>query len=180
MIGGQPLVLIDQLKVLDTIQGSSFLVIRAAMVTFKSLNLDLTRYEILLLRDASSAVVVFNDKMGQGDTRRDLGVRQGSDLELSANEVRQLMLNKDQVKVVDTIQGTNYPAIQAAIAVFQRHSPDVTHYTISVIRDRDSLVVTFTDRAVRLSPRGNPGVRPGFEVELNARDLDVVRQNFIR
>ena len=181
MIGGhKPVLNIDQLKVLDTIQGSSFLAIRAAMATVKNLNLDIARYEIMVMLDESSVVVIFNDKMGQGGEKRNLGVRQESDMELSASELRLLMSNKDHIKVLDTIQGTSYPAIHAAITVFQRYNPDFTHYKISVIRERHSTIVTFIDKDGGPHTRGNPGMRPGFEVELNARDLDVVRSNFIR
>lgn len=35
-----------------------------------------------------------------------------------------------QITVLDTIQGSSFLAIQAAMEVFQRHNPDLTQYQI--------------------------------------------------
>ena len=90
------------------------------------------------------------------------------------------MLNTGSIKVLDTIQGSSYLAIQAAMGVFQRHNPDLALYKIEVVRDGDPLVVIFTDKDRPSGARGNIGARPGFEVEMDARDLHVRRSNFIR
>jgi len=169
-----------QLKVLDTIQGSSFLAIQTAMGVFQRHNLDLKRCKIAVVREESSAVILFTETDGQQGAPKDLAVRQGSDVELSGGELCALRSETGRVKVLDTIQGTSFAPIQAAIAVFRRHNPDLTQYKIAVVREGNSVVIIFTDRDERPGAVGNPGVRLGFEVELNVREMRVVRSNFIR
>lgn len=160
------------IKVLDRIQGSSFLTSQVAMGALKRHTPDIAPNSIEVIRDGGSEFVVFTDK------NRQLGVRAGTEVVLNAHDLHVLLTNKDRIKV-DTIQGSSFQAIEAAMEVFKRHSPDLVFYKIDVVREKDSILVIFLDKDQQAGTRGSLG-RPGFEVELNARDLRVLRSNFVR
>jgi len=84
-----------------------------------------------------------------------------------------------RIHMLDRIQGSSFLATQAVVVVFQRHNPDLTQYKIEVVREGDSGVVIFADKNRPEGTRGSVG-KPGFEVELNAGDLRVLRSNFVR
>jgi hypothetical protein len=90
------------------------------------------------------------------------------------------MLNTAQIEVLDTIQGSSFLAIQVAIGVFKAHNPDLSQYKISVVRQANSVVVIFSDKNAQPGERGSSGGQPGFEVELDANTLRVLRSNFVR
>ena len=71
-------------------------------------------------------------------------------------------------------------AIEKAKEVFAEHNPDLTQYKISVVENENSLVVIFLDKNNKINTIGNPGILPGFEVELNIKDLQVIKSHFIR
>lgn len=170
----------QQLRTVDEIQGSSFLAIRNALVASGHYNLDLSQYKILVLTNGNSKAVVFTDRNEPGNIRKDFGVQLGSKAELGIDDLRTLLSNLGRHEVVDTLQGSSVEPIQAALEAFQRHNQDLSLYKVAVVHEKTSIIVIFTDRDAKKGARGNPGVRPGFEVELNARDLHIVRANFIR
>ncbi len=162
-----------QIKVLDNIQGSSFLASRAAMELFRDHAPDVEAGRLELIRERDSEYVVFTDR------RKQLGVRSGTTVELTSHELRVLASDPSRTRVVDKLQGSSFLAIQAAMEVFQRHNPDLAQYRIEVVRDGDLVVVVFTDKDRPAGARGGGG-RPGFEVALDPRDRHVVRSNFSR
>ena len=111
-----------------------------------------------------------------------MGLRLGLEAELSAHELAVLRSDTSRVTVLDSIEGSSFAATQTALGVFQRRlsSLDLTLYKIQVVGERDSIVVIFTDKDREIGTLGSPPGRPGFEVELNASDLRVVRSHFIR
>jgi len=174
MLGAGPL------KIVDTIPGSSFLAIQAVMKAAARRHPDFARYNIKVLRDDVSVVVVFEENSEARHKQGDFGLREGAEKELSASEL-QLLLSKDgQGKLLGEIRGASIPIVDAATAVFRHHHPDLTKYKIAVFSEKDSMVVIFTDKLALPRTRGNPGALPGFEVELKASDLHVIRSNFIR
>ena len=83
--------------------------------------------------------------------------------------------------VLDSIDARNARAIATAADVFKRHyNADLRDYNIEVVRDGNSIVVIFLDKDREPGTRGSTGGRPGFEVELDARDFRVIRSNFLR
>lgn len=172
----------NQLTVLDEIQGSSFMVIRSAMAVFQRRNLDVQLYKIGLVRDDESILVLFS----RIDERieaipRNLGILEGADSELNSEDLRSYLSKLNQLKMLDVIQGKSYLAIQAADAVFQhRHKADLARYKITLVRERDSVFVTFADKDGKPGARGGSGSLPAFQVELTTRDLKVLGSNFVR
>ncbi len=172
----------SQLTVLDSIQGSSFLIIRSVMPVFQRRNLDVQLYKIRLVRDEASMVVLFSriDERNEA-IPENLGILQGADSELNSADLRSYLSKLNQLKTLDLIQGKSFLAIQAADAVFQqRHNADLARYKITLVRERDSVFVTFADKDGKPGARGGAGSLPAFEVELTARDLRVLRSNFVR
>lgn len=166
-----------KLEILDTMQGSSFLAVQSALPVLSARAVDVAQCRIMVVRDQASAVAVFFDKSGRSAV---MGVRQGQDQILSTGDLTALMTNLDRSKVQDTIQGTSVMPVRTAVAAIERYHADLAHYTIELARERNSLTVTFTDKEQQPDVIGNPGLRPGFEVEMNAADLRVVRSNLIR
>ncbi len=91
-----------------------------------------------------------------------------------------LMSNTAQIQVLDTIQGTNFIAVQAALPTFGRTGLDLASYRITVLGEGNSLIVTFTDKNGPAFGRGSPGIRPGYQVELDRNDLRVLQASFLR
>jgi hypothetical protein len=90
------------------------------------------------------------------------------------------MSNMGKIKELDIIQGSSFLAIQAALAAFQHRNPDLAHYKITVVSERESVVVIFADKDRQTGTRGSSSPWPGFEVEMSAKDLRVLRSSFIR
>lgn len=162
-----------QIKVLESIRGSSYLASDPAMVILQRYSPDIAHGSIEVLQEGDSEFVVFTD--GQ----RQLGVRAGKAEELNAQDLKALTSDRTRIKVVDTIQGSNFLAMRVAVEVFRRHDLDLIQYRIEVVRDGDSLVVLFTDKERRPGTRGSVG-RPGFEVAMDPIDRHVTRSNFVR
>lgn len=161
------------IKVLESIQGSSFLASDSAIAILQHHTPDIAHGSIEVIREGDSEFVVFTD--GQ----RQLGVRAGTAVELNAQDLKAVTSNRTRIKVVDTIQGSNFLAMRTAVEVFRRHNPDLIQYRIEVVRDGDFLVVVFADKDRPEGTRGTVG-RPGFEVALDPRDRKVTRSNFVR
>jgi hypothetical protein len=163
----------SQIKVLDSVQGSSFLTSQAVMGVFKRHTPDIAPATIEVIRDGGSEFVVFTDK------NRQFGVRAGTQVELNANDLHALLTNKDRIKV-DALQGSSFLAIEAAMEVFKRRNPDLAWYKIEVVRDGEFVVVIFSDKDRPEGSKGNLSPRLGFEAVLDARDRRVLRSHFIR
>ena len=83
----------DHLKVIDTLQGASFQPIQVAVTVFQQRNLDLQHYNITLLRDGNSLVVIFTDKDGKPDVLGNPGPRLGFEVKLDGHDMRVLRSN---------------------------------------------------------------------------------------
>jgi hypothetical protein len=165
----------DRVKVLDTIRGSSVLAIQSALEVLRLRSPDVARFQIRVGREDTSEVVIL---AGHGG---DLGVRPASKAKLSARELAAIRSSPSRFAVLDTIDGSLFRAIQVARkAFFRRYKPDLTQYQIKVVRERSSVVIIFADKDWQAGTRGMSAGRPGFEVELNASDLRVLRSSFIR
>jgi hypothetical protein len=77
------------------------------------------------------------------------------------------------------MDGSNYPPIPIAYALFEPRKPDLALYQIRVLGKKESVTVVFTDKDRQPGTR-SAGARLGFEVEMKAADLKVVRSNFLR
>lgn len=168
------------IKLLDTIQGGNFLAIQSAMTVFERQHADLRQYKIEVFREDDSVMVVFTKQNSGASGQSKIGVRSGAATEITAAALQQLLADTARVKLLDTIQGGSFLAIQSAMTAFHRHYPDLAKYKIEVLREGDAVIVIFTDKDAPVGGRGNLGARPGFEVEMNARDLKVLRSNFVR
>ncbi len=161
------------IKILESIQGSSFLAGRAAMGVFQPFTPDIAQGKIEVVREAGAEFVVFTDR------HRQLGVRTGTTSVLNASDLRDVASNRERFKLVDSIEGTHFLAIRTAEEIFRAHKPDLNRYRIEVLRDGDLIIVVFSDKDRPAGTKGSVGL-PGFEVALDARDRRVRRSNFVR
>lgn len=161
-------------KVIDTLLGTSYLAIEAALKTLQRHTPDVTRRTIAVVGDEGGTVVLLAGIEGQ------IGARVSPEAELSVTELERLTTARDRAPVRDSIQGSSLPAIRKGAGVLAQRVPDLSPYRIALMSEGDSLVVVFTDKDAAPGGRGSSGTRPGFEVEMSARDLTVRRSNFIR
>lgn len=170
---------IGPIEVLDTIQGSSYPVIERALAVLQSHGPDLNSTHITVVRRGDSDAVVFTGDAERAGAGENLGVRMDTERVLNPDELSALLSNLDRVDPVDELTGSSLLAIRAALDVFNQHGPDLSRYKIVVVRDGESKVVLFSDKDLQPGSRGSVQV-PGFEVELNPHDLEVLRSNFVR
>lgn len=172
----------SQIKIVDTILGSSFVVMEPAIPLAQKRNLDIRRSLIELLRRQEITFVLFTLEDGnRSDFGRKFGVLQGPYCELSSAKLDSYLSHRDQLETLDHIHGKHFVAVEASVKVFQeRLKNDLVRYRIAVARESDFLFVTFTDKDGKAGVRGAPGTQPGFEVQLNAADLKIIRSNFLR
>jgi len=172
----------NQIKHLGTIQGRYYQLIQQSMVVLNHHKLDLSRYDVLLVRENENEYVILSEIDGSATARQAFGVNEETKAELTPKESARLASMPRQLQELAKINGTSLQAIHAANAVFASRSPtpDLTQYKIEVIKDGHSLVVIFADKDRQTGARGSPPGRPGIEVTLDPHDLRVVRSNFIR
>jgi hypothetical protein len=171
------------IKVQDTVLGSHYLGIRAAVKILERHKLDLSEYTILVVREGKSVVVLLIASKEKEGAPKQLGVRQGDATELNARDLSALLAKLNQLTTLEKIQGRSLLAIRAAEEVFLSRDPkaDLARYKVEVLREGDSVLVIFVDKDRKPGTRGTAaGQAPGFEVELKANDLSFVRANFSR
>lgn len=173
----------NQLQVLDAIRGDNLVAIQSVMGAFQQRNLDIAQSVIDVLRVEGSGIIVVAQRSGAEGTDEGLGVRVETGAELAAQDLHFLRSGAQPAERLDGIHGSNFRAIQAAMDVFPRNL-DVRNYNIEVVREGGlyegaSIVVIFSDKDRPAGTRGSTG-RPGFEVELDAHDLRVLRSNYVR
>ena len=161
-------------------QGSSFAYVRSAMTIFQCHDLDIADFEIMVVREKTSLVVVFINKEEKADARKSIGVREGAGVEMNFRDLNALLTTRDHFEVMDTLQGASFQPIQVAVTVFQQRNLDLQHYNITLMRDGNSLVVIFIDKDGQPDFLGNPGPRLGLEVELDSQGQHVLKSHFIR
>ena len=83
-------------------------------------------------------------------------------------------------RVVAEFPGSCLKWIRAAEPEFQRKQLDLDKYNISVVEQGNSVVVILSSPGSPKGARGSIGAHPGYEVEVNKRDLKVLRSNYVR
>jgi hypothetical protein len=91
----------------------------------------------------------------------------------------QIAMPDSDFQLLDPKHPISLKAIHVATEVFREHNPDLNAYDVQIVKDRGLLVVVFVDKNRVPGARGAGSV-PGFEVELDANDLHVIRSNFVR
>lgn len=165
----------NQIRDEDKLRGSSFLAIQSALPVFQAHGLNPAQYRVVVSGAGHSAVTVFVEKESQA---RSVGVRQGQ--ELSPADLSAAMSQLDPAQPRDAIQATSIAPVAVAVGALRRFNPDLNHYLITLARDKESMFVIFTDADAPVGGFGSSGKRPGYEVQLNAQNLTVVRSNLIR
>lgn len=160
-----------QARLQDTIQGGSFLEVRAALQSAQARDRNVASYTVRVLRD-DKWTVVFAPKENEAGA---IAVRDGAIIPPA--ELSSVLAAEKQT---DSLKSGSLPPILAAADLFEQRRMNLADYRIALLRSTNTYVVTFTDKDSQAGGRGNPGKRLGFEVELNGADLRVIRSHFIR
>jgi hypothetical protein len=177
---GGEVVMANTFKILDAIQGTSFIAIEDAMRGSRRPALDVKHYRIEVVREQDGDTVILSPKDRARGSQDDVALRPASRLEQPARERPADTLDRNRIKVLDSVDGANLRAMEVAADVFRRReNVDLSQYRIEAIREGDSIIVIFMDKHQEQGARGSTG-KPGFEVEMGARDLNVIRSNFVR
>ena len=76
----------DQTQFLDEIQGSNFILIQKATEIFRQYNIDLMFYNIEIVHDNDSVIVIFTDKNRSTDTLGSVG-KSGFEVKLNSQDL---------------------------------------------------------------------------------------------
>lgn len=117
--------------------------------------------------------------------------KQGESLRVTNNRGEVFLLNlktgqpvaeQAVVNEVAAMEGKTLLVIQAALVPFQSKKLDLALYRIRVVQQKDHFIVSFIDKSVPqdFQGRGNPGLRPGFEVTLDSGTLRILGSRLIR
>lgn len=93
---------------------------------------------------------------------------------------RGLMAQPDPPKVIAEFSGASLKWIYAAKPEFQRRKLALDKYTVSVIEHNDSVTVSLASSDSVPGAMGSSGSYPGFAVEINKKDVKVLRAYYIR
>jgi len=169
----------NNITVEDNISGKAFLAIESALAVVAPRRIDPASYSFVV---AGESVLLLSHGTNQlPGAPVNLGVKSAARVEMSDSELKDLVSALDQVTPQERLQGRSFLAVRTAAELFQsRLSVDLIQYRIEVVREGDSLVVIFAGKDVPPGTHGRVAATPGFEVELAAKDLSVLRANFVR
>jgi hypothetical protein len=169
----------DPIKWTDSIWGVNYLPVRAAAAVVARENVQIGATSVVAYRDQATVVTVFSETSGN---RRNVGVRDGANAPVDANTLQTFLSRPDQLVALDRIRGQSFLAIRVGEGLFQAQfaALDLSQYKIEVIRDGEKLELSFIHKDRESGTRGAVPGRPGFEVELIAADLSVVKAHFVR
>jgi hypothetical protein len=91
-----------------------------------------------------------------------------------------LMAQSTPPKVIAEFSGSSLKWVRTAEPEFERKNLDLDKYTISVVEQNDSVTVALTSSDSVKGARGSSGSFLGFVVEINKKDMKIVRSNYIR
>jgi hypothetical protein len=70
--------------------------------------------------------------------------------------------------------------VHAAESDFESKHLDLNHYTISILEQKDSVIVSLSSSDAVENARGSTGSFPGYMVEISKKDSRIIRSNYIR
>jgi hypothetical protein len=110
----------NELQILDTIKGNSFLAIQSVSDVIKRHNLDIAQSIISVLQIEGSQVIILARRSGAVNIDQGVGVRLETKAELTAQDLRSLRSGVQPLERLDEIHGISFLAIQAAMDAFRR------------------------------------------------------------
>jgi hypothetical protein len=93
---------------------------------------------------------------------------------------REPLAQSNPPRVIAEFTGASLKWIHVAEAEFQRRMLNLDNYTVRVVERDDSVVVSLSALDAVKGTRGSSGSYPAFEVEIDKKDLKVVRSNYVR
>jgi hypothetical protein len=93
---------------------------------------------------------------------------------------REPLAQTNPPRVIAEFTGASLKWIHVAQPEFQRRKLNLDNYTVRVVERDDSVVVSLSAPDAVKGTRGSSGRYPAFEVEIDKKDLKVVRSNYVR
>jgi hypothetical protein len=93
---------------------------------------------------------------------------------------REPWAQSNPLRVIAEFSGASLKWIHVAEPEFQRRKLNLDNYTVRVVEHDDSIVVSLSALNAAKGTRGSSGSYPAFEVEIDKKDLKVVRSNYVR
>ncbi len=90
------------------------------------------------------------------------------------------MNKKGQLGVEAELPGSSLKWIHIAEGEFERKKLDLDRYKVSVVEERDAVVVILSGLNEPKNVRGSLGPDPGYEVEISKKDRKILRSNYVR
>lgn len=165
----------NRLLFIDRLRGVDFVKIQSALDNINSRDFDFSRLRIELLRDEDCTVIDLSHDV----SRERFCLRLQTGDPMSTEDLDSFRSARNNTEIFESIHGTTFLAIRAAVEVFKRQNLNLEYYNIEVVREGTSIIVIFSDKDRPEGARGSIG-KIGFEVELDSRDLHVIRSNYVR
>lgn len=166
-----------KIQIIDTIKGHNFLAIQSIINTLQKYKPDWARAKIEILRKENSTIIILSDK-NINNTKKPIGIDLKSKVQLDPEDVK-TFISGVNIELLDKIKASSFFIIEKANNIFQKYKLDLKEYKIEVIGEGATITVIFSDKERIVGSRGSTG-KLGFEVELNNKDLAIIRSNFIR
>lgn len=165
----------------DDCSGANFLDIAEAIDVLANTELEIQHYDVFVVTENGVPIVLFRPDAKSDGSLIHLGVQPEMRVILDSDQVAEMFLELEQMKVNAKLSGRSVALIQKALPIFlAKVEIDIRDYQITVAKLDDAEVVIFNDKDRSPTARGhNPG-RPGFEVELESKDLAVRKAHFLR
>jgi hypothetical protein len=85
-----------------------------------------------------------------------------------------------QSHIMAEMPGSSLKWIHIAEVEFRREGLDLDKYRVSVIEEKNSVVVILTGLKSPKGVRGSMSPDPGYEVEISKRELKILHSNYVR
>ena len=90
------------------------------------------------------------------------------------------MTKTSQLGVEAELPGSTLKWIHIAEGEFDQKNLDLDRYRVSVVEEKNSVVVILSGLNEPKNVRGSLGPYPGYEVEISKKDRKVLRSNYVR
>jgi hypothetical protein len=91
-----------------------------------------------------------------------------------------MSMAQQPLRVRAEFPGASLKWIHIAEPEIQRRKLDLDRYNVSIIEEKDSVIVSLQSLDNPEGAMGSMGSYPGYQVEISKKDLKVVRANYIR
>ena len=90
------------------------------------------------------------------------------------------MAQSNPPKAVSELSDEERKWLHVAEPEFHHRHLDLANYKVTVQEEKESVTVILTSSDAPQGGRGSMGKHPGYEVEINRKDLKIIRSHYVR